>query len=49
MAGEAEWTDPAERQLTAYLDDLSQVRPELVGEALYDLRQDLSAVDPSSE
>ena len=44
MAGEAEWTEPAEHQLTAYLDYLSDVRPELLDEALLELRAAADAV-----
>ena len=38
MAGEAVWSEPAEIQLIDYLDHLSRVRPELLDDALADLR-----------
>ena len=44
MAGEAVWTRRAERQLTSYLDHLADVRPELLDEALADLRSAADAV-----
>ncbi len=39
MAGEAVWTRRAERQLTDYLDQLAEIRPELIDEALMELRE----------
>ena len=44
MAGDAVWTRRAERQLTAYLDHLADVRPDLLDEALAELRSAADAV-----
>ena len=44
MAGEAVWSEPAEDQLTAYLDHLAEVRPELLEDALVDLRSAADSV-----